>query len=480
MILQLAWSGIVFIAMVTSAHCAQTQLMVPDGSACTSAKVLPDLALRIARNIEDQTMRDYVIGDICRPQLRLGALEDALSTANRLIVADGARDEVNSSIAMQYARNGDFEKAVNISRRIGDDGSHDRVLQMVAIELASRGKLRKSSEIVNAIRLPLSRAVSVAVITTAAVSSSQDVDSEVMFSRALRLAMNERDKQYIEKAVSEIALAQANSGQLSSSLETAKIIVESRSERSGLHHPDAAEIYASTLSEISLIAAQSGRLDTAYQVIEHIPAKNRQLRQATLGRLAVIEAKRGNVEAAMKIVQELDPSMKFYVDDGVLLFPRFEAQVGIALEFGGAQAVERSKYIHQALREAQAADVNELERICLLLKIVRAFDFVGERADSIVLLKTLVDEVFNNTAGERAYEKAMIVAEIARFTDVLKAVSLCREIHHRFMRGVAIRSVASVAASKMPLNRAISIGERFESDEEKVQWLLGIGDYGAP
>lgn len=386
-------------------------------------------------------------------------------------------------IAVNYAKLGEFEKAIEIAREIADNYYQSETLAEIAIAYARQGKLESALEIAEAIKLADKKASALAEIAAEAEKAgASDKISEIL-TRALQVAKTIEDTQVQSGAISKIALEYAKAGQP----DTALSIIEPI---------NIAEIKAIALGKIAVQYAEIGQREKASQ----IAARS----------LETVKAIPENYQQAYVLQGMIQDYLKFQLYDSAIQAVKqigYYDQQSTVLQEIARDAVKNGQY-DIALKAAEVIPSNvvtlafeyqkvgQTERASALLdralEKVNSLEIGAQKFELLAALALEYSKAGQQQKAEELFSQALAIARsevvegsyiwVTVFERYLQdgqydlAFRIAKAMQDQSFQNTALKSLAKKYIEAGQEEAAFGVIDTFEKPQEKVGILLEMAD----
>jgi tetratricopeptide (TPR) repeat protein len=385
---------------------------------------LIDLAVDLAETINDSYPRDQALAGIAAKCIEAG-VPDCADTISDRVEDDTAYALATEQMAVAYAEQGEFEKAIDVAHRLADSAP---TLSRMAFSFLAGGRPVQALEVARSIDYPDLKAPLLIELATKALQDQPNSDALELLLEATKAA---EDIEFSDQRISTlvtIASLHKRCGQEDQAFEILSGAHDQCNESDDFD-PDAA------LAQIAGGFAELPRYDKADQLIDEIENPF-QFAHAT-ARVSLEYHKAGNTAKALELLGdalETGRDQEVYGDQSLMLRESLLSELAgyyalvdhydEALQVIGLMTSEEHQYrtlgevAKQCVRSgnnSRVFQVTELikdpyARVLWELEIVDAF-IASEQSE---LADHALSQVLARTATiERPYQKAMALMEIA-------------------------------------------------------------------
>jgi tetratricopeptide (TPR) repeat protein len=352
-------------------------------------------------------------------------------------------------IAVELARAGRYEQAIQLAETIQNSDAKVYTLQLIAIELAKGGKFKNAIQLVESIQKASISAFLLSKIAIEQIKAGKDEQAADLFSQAIQAAESIQDIKSKAFALKRIAVELAKAGRYEQAIQLAESIQADYPKVSALgdiaieqikagKDEQAADLFSQaiqaaesfddisskvlTLNHFTIELARAGRYEQAIQLAE--TTQRTSSKTSALDRIAVELARAGRYEQAIQLAESI-PDVR----------SKSSALGNIAIE------------LIKAEKDELAAD--------LFSQAIRAAESLDDISSKVLTL--------NHFAVE--------LAKVGRYE---QAIQLAETIQNPYSKAIALDRIAVELARAGRYEQAIQLAESIQADNRKVSALGDI------
>lgn len=453
-----------------------------------------DRAQKVAYSIQAEETRAVALCDLAAALARVGSsrayamFDEARETA-RLIKRNWQRVEALSSLAVAMAQSGDnradniFDEVEEVARSIQDSVElGPGVLRVLALDLARVGRVDRALEVAHSIHPNGSRARVLSDLTTALAYIG-------CFGTARELALSIEEERVRGESLYSLAVALAQATHFDIALEVARLIedkelqveglrvaaaalAQSGDEQAGLVFDEMRRVADSiqgaqpseaALRDVAIALAQAGRRSEAREIAHLIQIVDNQT--DVLRHLAVILAQAGYTQAD----EVLDEALKVacsILDTG----KRVNALCDLAVALADVEN-QRVDAVFDKAEEIAGTILQGWERANVLRDLATAFAEAGRYARAWAVIWSIEYDV---ELAEALRQLAVALARVGHTkTDVVfhEATEKAGAIHHDEPRSEARRDLVAALAEAGRFDKAVGVARTIQFDRHLADAL---------
>lgn len=423
-----------------------------------------DFVLYMAQQYKDISVRDIVLVDLSESLANAGDIERALEVAQEIEDIE-EKDVAKCRIATSLSMQGNINQSLKIIQRIMARNGKTYILRKIASALGKDGRIEEALDVIRVIERPTSKVNALCDLASSLAKNGDKKQALVLLKQAKNI-VDEMDAPFSDDMKSEIRNLESTLLASTDEKQTKEIL----KKLIGLGGKDLdlkqARKRADALTEIATALAEAGEVESALEIADNLAEW--YLRAAALKRIAKALVGTGEIKQALEVIQNnaVIEELAQKVDHPGLSYIIFERAttlktISIALADMGD--------LKQALQIAKTIK-NESSKALALQNIASHLADAGEFKQAFRVTDLITFElVRSETLGS-------IALAIAKAGDIKRALEIVEQIEDASIvdRSDALEQIAYHFAEKNDSLQAIKMALEIEIVRDRAETLLGI------